>query len=454
MTPPTTVLQFTAMQKNALTTALQNANTTLTAKQTALAARTKTRDDTKAQLAGIAADMAAVRKQLAATVTPEDGAAFLLQLQADITNSRTTSAALADAERAAAVAKAEADVAASEVQRITAALAAATAAWKDAQIQDKRRKDLKAALAAPPLSTIAADAGAAAAGAAFTKAKTRLETNLPVALKTQAEERLSTETARAAASLKDFQDAQAALEAKHTADGGVAGAVWKLQNAFQRADAAFTAYATGALDHLNQANALLAKIGDPTVSPLTPAQAARIEDATLVGNAITAATAEAAKNDAAVQVAQKQEALDEAIRQALSTDVDADPAVDPGVVAATTALGTTQTALTTAQAAYTPTLVKQARDWEAVVPDPTWQLLADFEKARSLLTDLQTPGPTALTTAMDAAEGALVTSLIAADKSARTLAALQAEADEREAIASYETAASAGRRFNAVRGDF
>src|SRR5260370_12389167 len=179
MPPPTTVLQFTAAQKDSLTTALQKANSALTSTKTALAAQTKTRDTAKAQLAAIAADMTSVRKDLAGTVTPEDGAALLLQLQTDITNSRKATAALAEVERGLAAAKADADGAASAVQLISPALATATAAWKDAQVQDKRRADLKAALAAPPLSTIAADAAAVAGGTAFTPAKNTLPTPHP-----------------------------------------------------------------------------------------------------------------------------------------------------------------------------------------------------------------------------------------------------------------------------------
>ncbi len=454
MPPPTTVLQFTAAQKDSLTTALQKANSALTSTKTALAAQTKTRDTAKAQLAAIAADMTSVRKQLAGTVTPEDGAALLLQLQTDITNSRKATAALAEVERGLAAAKADADGAASAVQLISPALATATAAWKDAQVQDKRRADLKAALAAPPLSTIAADAAAVAGGTAFTTAKNRLETDLPVALKAQAEERLTAEAGRATASLLDSQQAQAALEAKQTADGGVAGPLLKLQNDFQRTDAAFTAYVAGAVDRLKQANALLAKIGDPTVWPLTPPQIARIHDAALVASATAAAALEAARNVAAVTVAQKQAALDQAKRLAVTADVDADPATNPAVITATTDLTSAQTALTTALGAYTAAIEQQARDWEATVPDTTWQLLADFERARGLLSDLQNPGPVALTTAMDNAEAALVTALLAADKSARTLAALQAEATRRAAVATYETTAIENRHFGAVRGDF
>jgi hypothetical protein len=453
MAPPTTVLGWTKLQKDTLTTALQNANTALQAAQSNSTAKTNARDAFKAQLAALDADMTSIRKQLAATVTPEDGAALLVQLQKDITNTRKTTAALAQAERDLAAAKADTDIATAEVQRITTALASATAAWKDAQVQDKRRNDLKNQLKQPPLSSIVADAATAATGPAFTAAKTRLENDLPVALKTQAEERLSTEGARSAATVIDYQQALTLLEASQSSDGGINGPVATLQSDFQRADAAFTAYITGATDRLKQANALFAKVADPTVAPLTAAQQTQIQNANLVVNATAAAALEAARNDAIVTLAQAQAALDQAIRQAIAANVDADPHADPGVGTATTALNTAQGALTTAQNAYTP-VEQDARDWEVAVPDATWQLLRDFERANALLAALQSPTPTALKNAMDSAESALVTALIAADKSARTLDALGTASAKQAAMAAYESAAADGRQFSAVRGDF
>lgn len=451
---PTTVLEFTTQRKDKLTAALSNANTAMKNAQQASATRTKSRDDLKAQIADLAADMAAVRKQLAGTVTPEDGAALLQKLQEDIINSRKKTTALAQSERDLAAAQADAKIAATQAERATAALAAATAAWKDAQIQDKRRNDLKAKLTTAPLLTIVADAAAAAGGATFNAAKNRLETDLPPALKTQAEERLTTESDRASAINLDNQQSRSLLETKRSSDGGIAGSVVKLQSEFQRADAEFTAYVTSAADRLKQAKALLARVGDPTVSPLTAAQMARIHDATLLGKATTAAGLEAARNDANVTLAKKQAALDEAIRQAIATDVDADYSTDAGVVNATKERNQAQTDLTKAQNDYTPAIEQDARDWEVTVPDTTWQLLMDFERARTILADLQNPAPAALRDAMNQSENALVTAMLAADKSARTLDALENEATRRAAMAAYESTAAERRRFSAVRGDF
>jgi len=324
----------------------------------------------------------------------------------------------------------------------------------DATVQDKRRSALKAALASPPLSTIVADAAAAAAGATFTAAQARLQGDLPAPLIAEAKERLLDEITRATASSQEYEQAQTLVEAKWTSDGGVTGAVLTLQNAFNRADAAFTAYVTTANDQFQQAKASLAKVADPTVAPLTPAEKASIHDPTTVTNAETAAAAEKKVDDAVAALAQKQEALDQAIRQAIAADVDSDPATNATVIAATTDRDNAEAALTSAKNAYTAALQQQTTAWEVLVPDSTWQLLAAFEKATATLNWLQNPGPAALSASMDTAEHALVTALLAADKSARTVAALKAEAAKRAAVANYESTAAESRRFSAVRGDF
>jgi hypothetical protein len=454
MATPTTVLQFTTLQNNNLKAALQTAQTNMTGKQSAYTAAAAALANLQTQLANTVADMTSVRNQLAGAVTPEDGKALLLQLQNDITTSRQTTGAIAIAQYNAGVAKAEADVAASEVQRLTAALTASTAALNDATVQDKRRSALKAALASPPLSTIVADAAAAAAGATFTAAQARLQGDLPAPLIAEAKERLLDEITRATASSQEYEQAQTLVEAKWTSDGGVTGAVLTLQNAFNRADAAFTAYVTTANDQFQQAKASLAKVADPTVAPLTPAEKASIHDPTTVTNAETAAAAEKKVDDAVAALAQKQEALDQAIRQAIAADVDSDPATNATVIAATTDRDNAEAALTSAKNAYTAALQQQTTAWEVLVPDSTWQLLAAFEKATATLNWLQNPGPAALSASMDTAEHALVTALLAADKSARTVAALKAEAAKRAAVANYESTAAESRRFSAVRGDF
>ena len=69
------------------------------------------------------------------------------------------------------------------------------------------------------------------------------------------------------------------------------------------------------------------------------------------------------------------------------------------------------------------------------------------------MTELQTPGSD-LQKKMDDAELALTNALLAADKSARTIAALKTFSAKWTALAQYETTAADSRVFSALRGDF
>jgi hypothetical protein len=462
MADPTTLLDFATQQNAALKAALTKAQANLTVAQAAYTAAAKARDDTRNALSKTVADMASIRSKLAGAVTPEDLAALLLQLQADITQSRQEAGALSWKERAVAGAKADTDGAAAEVQRLTAAVTASNTALADAKAQSQTRADLKTRLADPPLSTIKADAAAVLAGTEFVDpagkykfadAQTRLQNDLPPALITEAEHRLQDEIARASSSSGEYLQAQAQVELKWTSDGGVTGSVLALQNAFSRAAALFTGYVTNANDRFQQAKAALAGVADPTNSPLTPAQKASINDATTVTNATAAVTAEKAVDDAADNLAQKQAILDEKTREAEAADPNADPATNPTVIAATGDRDTAKTQLAAAQTAYAA-VQSGMTAWEVLVPDTEWQLFWSYEQAQLTLNWLGNPDPATLASDMDAAEQALVKALLAADKSAHSLIELEADAARRLAMANYEAAAAEGRRFSALRGDF
>ncbi len=464
MAPPTTVLDFFSFQNSNLITAVNNAQSDLTGKQGTFATASANLANLQSQLATVASDMTSVRSQLAQSATPGDGNALVAKLQADIIAWRQQTGAIAEATRVLTNAKADADVAASELQRLSAALAASTAALQDATTQANRRSAMKAALTVPPLNTIAADAAAVLAGTAFVDAanhfkiadaQNRLQGDLPHPLMAEAAERLQDEITRATASSSEYLDAELDVESKWTSEGGVTGAVAALQAAFDRATAAFSEYVATASDRFQQAKASLATVADPNSSPLSPAEKASIQAATVVADAEAAATAEKAVDDARAAVAQKQAILDDKIRAARAADIDADPSTDAAVTAATADLNNAQTQLNNAQAAYTVALQQQAAAWAVLVPDSEWQLLWAFESAQAALNWLKTPGPAAaLSAAMDTAEQALVTALLAADKSQRTIAELKAEAAKQAEIAQYETTAAPARQFSALRGDF
>ena len=462
MADPTTILQFATQQNTNLNAALTKAQINLTAAQTAYAAAAKARDDAKTALSKTVADMASLRAQMASAATPEDLAALLQKLQADITQSRQQTGIIAVKERAVVAAKVVADGAAAEAQRLTAAVAASNTALAAATTDDQQRTALKTRLSSPPLSTIKAAASAVLAGTAFvdpankfkfTDAQTRLQSDLPKALITEAEHRLGDEIARANSSCGEYTQAQTEVEAKWTSDLGVSGAVLTLQNAFNRAAAQFTGYVVHASDRFQQATAALTGVADPTNSPLTPAQKTSINDATTVANANAVVAAEQALDDAVDNLAQKQAILDQKVRAAEEADPNADPTIDPAVVTATGDRDTAKAQMATAQTAYA-TVQSGMISWEVLVPDSEWQLLWSFEQAQQTLNWLGNPDPATLQSGMDAAEQALVKALLAADKSAHTLIELKADATRQLAIASYEASAAEARRFGALRGDF
>ncbi len=470
MADPTTVIDFTQQQNDNLVAALKTAQADLTTRLAAYSTAQKALTTLQTQLANIAADMASIRTQLAGAVTPEDGSALLLKLQTDITDSRQTTGQIAVAQLNVTVASAEADAATAEAQRLTAALAASNTALAAAKAQATRRAALKTALASPPLATIVADAGAVFAGTAavdaagkfkLPDATNRLKADLPASLIAQAEVRLKDEIARSAANRGEYLQAQTALESQWTSDGGVAGTLAALQNVYTRAGDALNQYVTTASDRFNMAKTAIGNVADPTVSPLSSAQSASIQDATAVSNAVAGGALEKAVDDQVALLAQKQQILDDKTRQAIANHVD--PSTDAGVQGAQLDVTNAENQLQTLEAAFTavPAMPAGAQSgeqetvaWEVRVPDSEWQLLWSYENAQLTLNWLTTPGPVALSTALDTAEQNLVKQLLIADKSVSAGAALHADAAKRNTIATYETTAADSRRFSALRGDF
>jgi hypothetical protein len=462
MADPTTLLGFATLQSTNFNAALAKAQTNLTAAQTNYTAATQARDATNAVLSSIVTGMASLRTQLAAAVTPEDITDLQQKFQAAINQSRQQTGVLAWKQRAVAVTKAAVDAATAEVRRITTALAASSTSLASAQADNTKRTGLKAMLASAPLSTIKTDAAAILAATTFldpankfkfTDAQTRIQGDLPAALLKEAEQRLTDETTRSQASAQSYVQAQQQVETQWTSDLGVNGSVLAQRSAFDRAESAFTDFVTTAAARFQQAKTGLASVADPTFSPLTPTQKASINDAGTVATAQAAAAKEQAVDDAVANLAQKQEALEQAIRAAEAKNIDADPSTDPGVATATSDVNTAKSQLDAAKAAFI-SVQAGLTAWGVLVPDSEWQVLWSYEFGQQILNWLQSTDGTALQTAMDSAEQSLVTALLAADKSLRTLVTLKADATLHSAVATYETSSAEARRFSALRGDF
>lgn len=312
----------------------------------------------------------------------------------------------------------------------------------------KRALRLRHKLATPPLSTMVADATAALAAKPWTDAEARIDADIPPELLACARERANVELKRLENDNKKVAETANLL-------GTVIAVADNLQQLFDNADAAFRDYVVNAKRRFDQALAIAARVADPKQNPLTEAQKLSIHD--------EAVPLRKERNDAAgarmkvateqIKVDAKQTDLDIARLKALANDIDADPAeIDAAVQPAQAALGTAQTDLDSANAAFTSEMQTNLADWETAVPQFTWRNLADFEEAERLLIGLETD-PAPLVTAMDEAEEELVTALDAAEKAGRTLGLLASEALKAASKARFDTGSLPRRALSALRGD-
>jgi hypothetical protein len=312
----------------------------------------------------------------------------------------------------------------------------------------------------------------------------------------------------------DSKAASDALLKEQNDSNGLAGAAQKTWELFQQAETAVEDFVTNAKIRFDQAQANLARVADLDNAPLTAEQTASInaadplktlregavdtekarddklnavvlaqaaldaeilkaladgkipDDVTAVQNkrsALTAAqddfkavddiwrTEEKDRNDKTETVKTRELELAQAIEVAVAAGND--PETDADVATATTNLKNAQIALKAAEDTYDASDHGLLHAWEAAVPDSMWRLVADFEDAEEILTDLKTADPTTLQNQLETAEANYVAAKLAADASAGKLAKLMAEQARREALGEAERQSSPNRRFVALRGD-
>src|SRR5947209_19836358 len=145
------------------------------------------------ELVALEKDAARIRKELAEVETPADGEALLAQLSDTIVALRAKSADILSAEEDAALAKASSEQAGSDLASAETLLSAADAAQAAAQSDSDRRAALVKALNDASLASIQQAATDALKANPFKKAQTRIENDVPDALRTRAEERRQNE---------------------------------------------------------------------------------------------------------------------------------------------------------------------------------------------------------------------------------------------------------------------
>jgi len=447
-----TVKDFATAEKTTAQAALTQASTDLEGAKGAVFAAQDWRQKKASDVDQLKQANNQLRAQLAQIATPADATQILADLGANTTSMRSAQKAYATAVRQLDIAQRTLVRAQARVVRATTAFAQTDPqlAWatKDDADNDGWRNAAKQA----PLITLPTDAGTAmtAAGSAYKKATARLKADVPDQLLARALERGRAAAAQPAAAASREQ----AIEdlADSTAQAQTLNEVPVRRTAYLRAQRAVRDYATQAPAAYDRALALLAPI--PTAPPLSTDETTRINDNGVVTAGEAAILAErdlANAGDALNQATWKLEIDTLTVQAALG-----DPTTDTGVQTDQGAIGPKQQDLTAKQTAYTPAKQASLAEWELAVPDTTWQMVADFLEADSILNDLKSTDPsdtTGLLKTLADSEAAYAGALETQAQQQRANQAVQdALADQADVAAATASSAPAGE-LSAVRGD-
>jgi hypothetical protein len=451
MAAPTTLLQFRtddcerAMSDKAATaTALSVAQAALRdAKESAVARG--------AEMSALDLEERAKRDALRDSTIQAEAEALVTRLRDISIERRATgyavlraSATIANAQKTVARAQAAASTAASAADPAKAAFDAAT---DDVDAtREASRVCLLDRLGRPPVSKVQTRAKANDVKTAVTDAKTRIAADIPAALLTRALSRGASASQRQKDAAKQLADAQTALRAFTTSTTGPMGTAAEKQAAYDAILATITDYVANAGARLDQAVARLAAIA------AAPALSAEAEAAITALNESASADLEKARDDAQDALAAAEAALGAATLAAIRTDPDA-VATDATVQAKTADRDAAAAALVAAEGAYTPADRTKLDDWEATVPDASWQMLAAFTEATAAIDALKALDPATLEPALSAAEADLAGALDALGKANRSAAMLAARVATARAESDTAAASASAELFSALRGD-
>jgi hypothetical protein len=450
-----TLVQFWQQKSDADEAMLTAAQNDLAAAQLGLAAAKAALDADVEALKKLVTDIAANRVKLATTPVPSQVTALNNEIRDQIIKQRARQGVILDDQEAVAAAQSDLNAAGAALKRATSRLAESAAGLTAAKDANKQRQLLKSQLAAPPFTTIQADATAMLAGAAATDAQADIDANFPAPLQAIARKRFATREDRAAQLRQAIADAEKALGNTLASSTGLAGVAARKAVDFNQAEQALRDYATTAKTRYERAVGVLADLQamkNQTKKPdLLTAQEKL--DVAVSPARTTAKTNTDPIEDARKEVDKARHALDAQIVTQIGNDVDK-LATDPAVKAKRDAIGAKATALKTAQDALAASGDKKVLDeWQIVVPDPAWRALIDYIDATSALDDLKTTAPATLATALDTAENAYATALTAAAKAQRQADALTDVLSQRVERVDASSAALPARLLSAVRGD-
>lgn len=450
-TTPTTLKDLATQVRDLYDAAAARTRQELADAQAALdAARAGQRADA-ALLTAKQAALAAARAELAATEVPIDAEALLGEVAKLQVDARRLQAALLD--RGDAVARAEADVAAAKslLARVSGARDEAAGEVEPATAEHERRVGWRAAATAAPLDTLAADATATLAGAAYVDAKKRVTDDVPAKLVASARKGHGVETARVARVALSLSDTEDLLATEQDTNGGPAGEAEKLRLEMIRAEAALRDWAEHARERYDLALAQLEALSSATTGLFTPAQVAELaalkDDG---GDAVDLRLPRETAREKAIDAAFD---LDDAITKARAPDPTASVSAVAAVVTARGKRDQANADYVDADGDFTADARKDFARWSAAVPEPVWRKLVGFLEAEAALDALKDVAAADLVSAHEDAEAALAASLWNAERHALSAAYLEEQVNLREALLARALSVRQQRLLSALRGD-
>ena len=428
-----------------ITDAAGSITAALTAARDDLATAKSDQVAARAALDALHADESAIRASIAGVTSPADAETFEDQLRDVLVESGAARVVLRDADERTASAQTRVARLATAAGRADGVVRSAAAHVDWATERTAMGSRLRGALAAPPLDSLVADAGALLAGSEMAAADDRIDDLLPSELRSRAEARAAEaasvlDRARTGVATTDEAGAAAALAARPV-DGAVDAAFRDLGVA-EGGLAAYVGSAVGRLEWARHALERVAALGD-----LSDAQVEGL-DAGNHPDGVTAAAEEEALASALATLADAQRDVDDAILAARIADPDGDPETAQDVIDARAALAdpSVQDPVDDARTAYDSASRAALDAWEVEVPAVVWAALSDLVRARRILEELSSSteraevedalgdAEDALAAALDARDAAVLAGwAVALDDATRAgaLAAAAAGADDR-----------------------
>jgi hypothetical protein len=408
-------------------------------------------------LATTVARIAAWRSELAVTTVPAEANLLIAKITDAIIQQRAQQGGVLDDQVWVANAQASSDSANATLARATAQVASLNATIATATADASKRDSYKAAVAATPLSTLKADATAFLASATVTNAKKHLDKTFLPKLVTIAGLRHATRINRLKSWRSDLGNALDALGKEEATDSGFAGKAQQEKVALHRAQEELGNYVATAASRFSKAKLVLSaleaiELATPGTIPdiLTAAEKDQLNalEATGAAAETTAETLDADLN--AIFTADS--ALAAQILTSIVQNVD--------TLSTNADIATKQKAVADAQKTFDDGLTafkaankKDLDRWEAVVPDPAWKALLDYEEANAALNELSSIDPADLAKAMNDAEEAYVSALGDAAVAQRRIDYLGDAIALRQKRVDAAKAAIAARLSSAIRGD-